>query len=118
MFVKVLKAKIHRATVTGTELHYPGSIAIDSDLLEAAGIYPYEAVLVADVTSGTRVETYVVSAEAGSGKIVIMGAAARLMNPDDIIIIMNFAFYSPQEAGKLKPKVLIVDENNKIKQTL
>ena len=117
MFVKALKAKIHRATVTGTELHYPGSIAVDSDLLEAAGIFPYEAVLVADVTSGARVETYVVPAEAGSGKVVIMGAAARLMNPDDIVIVMNFAFYSPEEAGKLKPKVLVVDETNKILTT-
>ena len=92
MLLKLLKGKIHRATVTDAHIEYPGSIGIDSKLLEAANIMPYEAVLVVDVTNGARVETYVVPEAAGSGKIVILGAAARLMDPKDTVIIMNFAF--------------------------
>ncbi len=118
MFIKVLKGKIHRATVTATKLDYPGSIAVDTDLLEAAGMQPYEAVLVADVTNGNRFETYVVPAEAGSGKVVVMGAAARLANPKDIVIIINFGYFTPDEAKALKPKVVMPDENNKIKEIL
>jgi len=118
MFVKALKAKIHRATITETQLHYSGSIAIDSNLLNTVGICPYEAVIVADITTGTRAETYVVPAEPASGKIVVMGAAARIMNPGDLVIIMNFAFYTPEEAAELKPKVIVLDKKNKIKQTL
>jgi len=118
MFIKALKGKVHRATVTETKVDYPGSIGIDSDLCEAAGILPYESVLVVDITNGSRVETYVVPEEPGSGKIIILGAAARLINPDDIVIIMNFAFYTPQEAVKLKPKIVVVDKNNRIAKTL
>ena len=118
MFIKALKAKIHRATVTETRLDYPGSIAVDTDLLEAAGISPYEAVLVANVTNGARAETYIVEAPAGSGDVVLLGAAARMFNPKDIIIILNFAFFAPQEIAKLKPKVVVCDENNKVKQIL
>lgn len=115
MLIKALKGKIHRATVTGAKIDYPGSIAIDSDLLEASGILPYEAVLLANVTNGSRAETYVVKAEAGSGEVSILGAAARLFNPGDIVIILNFAFFTPEEAKVLKPKVIFPDENNKIK---
>ena len=115
MFVKVLKSKLHRATVTDAKLHYPGSIAIDSKLMEAAGILPYESVLVADLNNGNRLETYAVPAEADSGKVVILGAAAQLIKPKDIIIILSFGFFTPEEAGKLKPKIIILDENNKIK---
>ena len=118
MFVKALKAKLHRATVTDAKVDYPGSIAVDSDLLEAAGIQPYEAVLVANITNGARAETYVVPAEAGSGEIVILGAAARLFNPRDIIIVLNFGFYTPEELVGLKPKVIVLDKDNKIKQVL
>ncbi len=117
MFVKILKSKLHRATVTETKLHYPGSIAIDSALMEAANILPYESVLVADLDNGSRLETYAVPAEANSGQVVILGAAARLVKPKDIIIIFSFGFYTPEEAGKVKPKVIILDENNKIKRT-
>ena len=116
MFIKALKSKIHAATVTGTKLHYPGSLAVDSELMSAAGILPYEAVLMADVTNGSRAETYVIPAEAGSGTIEVLGAAARLFNPGDTIIIINFGYYTPEEAKNLKPKVIIVDENNKIKK--
>jgi len=118
MFVKALKSKIHAATVTDTRLHYSGSLAVDSELMMAAGISPYEAVLMADVTNGSRAETYIIPAEAGSGKIEVLGAAARLFNPGDTIIILNFGYYTPQEAKKLKPKVVVVDKNNKIKKLL
>ena len=117
MFVKLLKSKLHRATVTDTKLHYPGSIAIDSELMEAAGILPYESVLVADLNNGSRLETYAVPAEANSGQVVILGAAARLVKPKDIVIIFSFGFYTPDEARKLKPKIIVLDENNKIKNT-
>jgi len=115
MFVKILKSKLNRATVTDTKLHYPGSIEIDSDLMEAAGILPYESVLVADLNNGNRVETYVVPAEASSGQVVILGAAAKLIAPKDIVIILSFGFFIPEEAKEFKPKVIVLDENNKIK---
>jgi aspartate 1-decarboxylase len=114
MFVKLLKAKLHRATVTDAKLHYPGSIEVDSELMEKAGILPYESVLVADLNNGSRLETYIIPAEAGSGKIVILGAAAKLINPKDIVIIMNFGYFTLEEAKKFKPKVFVLDENNKI----
>jgi aspartate 1-decarboxylase len=115
MLVKVLKSKLHRATVTDAKLHYPGSIAIDSALMEAAGILPYESVLIADITNGNRLETYVVPAEADSGKIIILGAAAQLIKTKDIVIILGFGFLTPDEAKESKPKVVVLDENNKIK---
>lgn len=82
--------------------------------MEAAGILPYESVLVADLNNGSRLETYVVPEEAGSGKIVVLGAAAQLIEPKDIVIIMSFAFLTPEEARQFKPKVAVLDENNKI----
>ena len=115
MFVKILKSKLHRATVTDTKLHYPGSIAIDSVLMEAAEILPYESVLVADLNNGNRLETYVVPAEANSGQVVILGAAARLIEPKHIVIILSFGFFIPEEAKEFKPRIVILDENNKIK---
>jgi len=114
MFVKILKSKLHRARVTETKLHYPGSIAIDSALMEAAGILPYESVLIADLNNGNRLETYVVPAEAGSGQIVVLGAAAQLIEPKDIVIILSFGFLTPEEARELKPKIAVLDENNNI----
>jgi len=114
MFVKILKSKLHRARVTETKLHYPGSIAIDSALMEAAGILPYESVLIADLNNGNRLETYVVPAEAGSGQIVVLGAAAQLIQEKDIVIILSFGFLTPEEAKEFKPKIAVLDENNKI----
>jgi len=114
MLLKVLKSKLHRARVTEAKLHYPGSIGIDERLMEAAGILPYEAVLVADLNNGNRLETYVVPAESGSGKIVILGAAAQLIQPKDIVIIMGFCHCTPEEAAEHKPKVVVLDENNEI----
>jgi len=117
MFVKLLKSKIHRATVTETKLHYPGSIAIDSALMKAAGILPYEVVLIANLNNGNRIETYAIPAEANSGKIVVLGAAAKLVKTKDIIIILGFGYYTPEEAKKLKPKIIVLDEYNKIKNS-
>ena len=116
MFVKLMKSKLHRATITETKLHYPGSIAIDSELMEAVGILPYESVLIADLNNGNRLETYVVPAEANSGQIIILGAAAQLIKPKDIVIIIAFGFFTPEEAREIKPKVVVLDEKNKIKQ--
>jgi aspartate 1-decarboxylase len=115
MFVKLLKSKLHRVTVTDTKLHYPGSIAIDSALMEAVGILPYESVLVADLNNGNRFETYTVVAEANSGQVVILGPAARLVKPKDVVVIFAFGYYSPEEARKVKPKIIVLDKNNKIK---
>ena len=112
MFVKALKGKIHRARVTQTKIDYPGSIGIDIEMLQAAGISNYEEVLVANVTNGERVETYVVPAPAGSKDIVVLGAAARLFSPGDIVIIMNFANYTPDEMIALHPSVICCDEHN------
>jgi aspartate 1-decarboxylase len=115
MLVKLLKSKLHRATVTETKLHYAGSIAIDSKLMEAAGILPYEDVMIADLNNGNRLETYAVPAKAGSGRIAILGAAAHLIKPKDLIIIFSFGYYFPEEIQKHKPKIIVLDENNKIK---
>jgi len=117
MFIKILKSKLHRATVTGAKLHYPGSIEIDTELMKAADILPYEAVLIADITNGSRLETYAVPAEANSGQIVILGAAAQLIRPKDIIIIFSFGYYTPDEVRTTKPKIIVLDENNKIKRS-
>ena len=118
MLIKVLKSKIHRATVTDALIDYPGSIGIDSTLMEAAGIVPYELVLVADITNGERLETYVVPEPAGSGKVTILGAAAKLMKKQDIVIVMGFAYLDPADARHTRPKVVVVNEKNKIKETL
>jgi aspartate 1-decarboxylase len=118
MLIKVLKSKIHRAIVTDAIIDYPGSIGIDSALMEAAGIVPYELVLVADITNGERLETYVVPEPAGSGRVTILGAAAKLMKKNDLVIVMGFAYLQPAEARHMKPKVVVVDEKNGIKETL
>ncbi len=112
MFYKVLKSKLHRATVTEARVDYPGSIEVDAELMDAVGLLPYEAVLVADLANGNRLETYVVPAAAGSKKIGILGAAARLVNPGDRVIIINFAFCTPGEAKQFKPKIIVLDEKN------
>ena len=114
MLLKVLKSKLHRARVTGTKLHYPGSIEIDESLIQAAGILPYESVLIANLNNGNRFETYVVPGEAGSGNIVILGAAAQLASPGDIVIIMAFAYCTPEEAEGIAPKVVVLDDKNKV----
>ena len=114
MTVEMLKGKIHRATVKQAELDYVGSITVDEDLLDAAGIYEYEKVQIVDVNNGSRFETYTICGERGSGMICLNGAAARCVSVGDKIIIMAYALYEPEEAIKQKPAVVFVDEENKI----
>ena len=118
MLYKALKSKIHRARVTEAKVDYPGSVGVDSELLEAAGILPYEEVLLANITNGARLETYVIPEKPGNGDVIILGAAAKVFNPNDIIIMMNFGYFTGQEMKDLKPKVVVVDEMNKIKEIL
>ena len=114
MFIKVLRAKIHRATVTEANVEYDGSIAIDMDLTDAVGIAPGQFVLIADMANGQRFETYVIAAPRGSGTICVNGAAAKLVDVGDQIIIMASAQVSPEEAASLKPAVVVLDEKNRI----
>lgn len=114
MDITLLKAKIHRAVVTQADLDYVGSITIDSVLLREAGILEYEKVEVADIDNGNRFETYTIAGEEGSGIICLNGAAAKLVNVGDKVIIMAYASMTPWEAKSHKPIVLFVDENNKI----
>lgn len=114
MELTLLKAKIHRATVTQADLDYVGSITIDSELLVESGIMEYEKVAIADVDNGSRFETYAIAGEAGSGIICLNGAAAKCVNVGDKVIIMAYAQMTPEEAKSHKPVVLFVDENNKI----
>ena len=113
MLIKVLRSKIHRARITETHLEYEGSITIDEDLLEAAGFVPDEAVLVANVNNGTRHETYVLRGERGSGIVCLNGAAARLGEPGDIVIILGFAYLTPEELAEHRPLKIAVDERNR-----
>lgn len=114
MLLKILRAKIHRATITQAEVDYVGSITIDRNLLEASGIRAGECVLVADLTDGQRFETYVMEGEAGSGIICINGAAARLVDVGDKIIVMAYAYITPEDADHLKPKIVLVNAQNQI----
>lgn len=114
MLVQMLKAKLHMAAVTRTELTYHGSITVPQDLLDAVGLLPYEHVLVANVNTGQRGETYTIPGNAGSGDIQLNGAMARLAQPGDRVIILAFAQMTPEEAKTHKPKVAILDGRNKI----
>ncbi len=111
----MLKSKIHRATVTHADLDYEGSITIDQNLMEAADLVDNEQVHVWNVTRGTRLETYTITGERGSGEICLNGAAAHLMKPDDLVIIASFVNLDAEEAAGWKPKLVFVDENNRIK---
>ncbi len=109
----MLKSKIHRATLTGTELHYEGSIAIDRDLIEAADLLPGERVDVLNVSNAERLTTYVIEAPAGSGTVVLKGPAARLGVAGDKVVVVAYAAVTEDEARRLKPKVVYVDEQNR-----
>ena len=114
MTVTMLKGKIHRAVVKQAELNYVGSITVDPELMEAAGIYEYEKVQIADVNNGNRFETYTIAGEPGSGMICLNGAAARQVQVGDHVIIMCYCQMSPEEVKEHKPKVVFVDDENKI----
>ncbi len=114
MELTMLKGKIHRGVVTQAELNYVGSITIDADLIEAAGMLEYQYVQIANIENGNRFETYIIEGKRGSGMICLNGAAARLVTPGDHVIIMAYASMSPAEAALHKPSVVFVDEQNKI----
>lgn len=114
MTISVLKSKIHRATVTQSELDYIGSITVDAELLEKAGILEYQKVQIVDVNNGSRFETYTISGARGSGIICLNGAAARCVQKGDKIIIMAYADMTPEEAAENPPVVLFLDDENKI----
>lgn len=114
MEITLLKAKIHRATVTQADLDYVGSVTIDTDLLEEAGICEYEKVQIVDINNGNRFETYTIAGEAGSGIICLNGAAAKCVGVGDKVIIMAYANMTPGEAATHRPTVLFVNDDNKI----
>src|SRR5688572_1143814 len=115
MLLSMLRSKIHRATVTGAELHYMGSLTVDEDLMEAAGFRPYEQVAIVNVNNGARFETYVIKGERGSGAICLNGAAARLGQVGDILIIFSYGYFEQNEIrADYEPIVVHVDASNRI----
>ncbi len=114
MLVNIFKSKLHRATVTEACLNYMGSITIDSTLMKAANIRPNEKVQIVDNNNGARLETYVIAGEPNSGIICLNGAAARLVQPGDTVIIISYAWMEEKEADEFKPTVVMVGEGNKI----
>lgn len=114
MQIEILKSKIHRAVVTEANLHYVGSCTIDEDLMDAAGLIPNEKITVVDVDNGNRLETYVIKGKRGSGVISMNGAAARLVQPGDIVIIMSYALMEFEAAKSFQPKVVFPLEGNKL----
>ncbi|MDR1201362.1 MAG: aspartate 1-decarboxylase [Tannerellaceae bacterium] len=109
MFIEIVKSKIHRVMVTEANLNYIGSITIDEDLLDAANMIPYEKVAIVNNNNGERFETYIIKGERGSGVVCLNGAAARKVQPGDIIIIMSFAFMDFDEAKSFKPAIIFPD---------
>lgn len=116
MQVSMLKSKIHRAVITQAELNYVGSVTIDEDLMDAAGLFEYEKVHIVNVNSGSRIETYVIAGDRGSGVICLNGAAARSGQKGDHVIIMAYASMTPDEVKAHRPKVVFVSNENKIVQ--
>ena len=114
MTLSMLKSKIHRAVVTQAELNYVGSVTIDEDLMDASGLLEYERVHIVNVNSGSRIETYVIAGERGSGVICLNGAAARSGQKGDRVIIMAYADMTPEEAKANRPKVVFVNDDNSI----
>jgi aspartate 1-decarboxylase len=112
----MFKSKIHRATVTQADLHYVGSVTVDLDLLDAADILPGELVAIVDVTNGARLETYTIAGQRGSGVIGINGPAAHLVHENDIVLLITYAAMTTEEAKAYEPRVVHVDQNNKMIQ--
>ena len=118
MLLNMLKAKLHGATVTMTDLHYEGSIAIDADLLDASGILPHEHVDIWNVTNGQRLATYAIEGERGSGCIMLNGAAARLAEPGDKVIIAAFGQVEAEKARNYHPTVVLMNDDNSIQKII
>ncbi len=114
MFRQILKAKIHRATVTDSRIDYEGSITVDEELLRSADIVPWEKVLIANLNNGSRIESYAIPGEAGSGVICMNGGAAKYAQKGDLVIIMSFAVMTDEEIERHQPKVVYVDKQNRI----
>ncbi|QXE00252.1 aspartate 1-decarboxylase [Terribacillus sp. DMT04] len=118
MFRTMMKAKIHRARVTEANLHYVGSITIDSQILEQVGILPHEKVQIVNNNNGARLETYVIPGESGSGVICLNGAAARLVQKGDVVIIVSYAMLSDDELIQFKPKIALMNADNTIQEII
>ena len=118
MFRTMMKGKIHRATVTEANLNYVGSITIDADLLDAVDMLPNEKVAIVNNNNGARLETYIIAGERGSGVVCLNGAAARLVQPGDVVIIISYALIAEEKVKEHIPRVAIMDENNKIKEII
>ena len=114
MLRQMMKSKIHRATVTQADLHYVGSVTVDADLLDAANLLPGELVHIVDIDNGARLETYTIAGERGSGVIGINGAAARLVHPGDLVILIAYGQMTTEDAKAYQPHVVFVDADNKI----
>ncbi|MEH1165739.1 aspartate 1-decarboxylase [Micromonospora sp. CPCC 205539] len=114
MLRTMFKSKIHRATVTQADLHYVGSVTVDQDLLDAADLLPGEQVAIVDITNGARLETYVIAGERGSGVIGINGAAAHLVHPGDLVILISYGQFDDAEARTYRPRVVHVDADNRV----
>ena len=113
----LMKSKIHRATITGADLHYEGSLTVDEELLEAADLVTYEEIQVVNVNTGSRFTTYVIPGPRGSGIMQLNGAAARLGHPGDVVILISYGVFTEQEAARHTPRVVLVDERNRLART-
>ncbi len=117
MFLTLCKSKLHRATVTQAELHYEGSITVAADLLAAADILPFERVQVVDIANGARFDTYAIEGQAGSGTVCVNGAAARLVQVGDPIIVISYAQMTPDEARRHRPTIVLLNGDNSVRET-
>lgn len=117
MFRVMCKSKLHRGTVTESNLNYEGSLTVDKELLAAADILPYERVQVVNVNNGARFETYIIEGQSGSGTICVNGAAARLAQPGDKVIVISYAMVSKEEEKNFTPRIIFLDEKNRIKNS-
>ena len=118
MLRTLMKSKLHRATITGANLHYVGSVTLDEDLMEAADLLPNEKVQIVDIDNGARLETYVIPGPRGSGDVCLNGAAARLVQPGDRVIVISYAVFNDAEARAHVPTVVVCDERNRPTATL
>ena len=114
MIIKLLKSKIHRATVTEADLNYMGSLTLDEDLMDAAGLIEFEKIQVLDITKGSRLETYIIRGKRGSGEVCINGAAAHLIHEGDLVIIVSYCQLTENESLNHKPNIVNVDNENKV----
>ncbi|MCX5876955.1 MAG: aspartate 1-decarboxylase [Deltaproteobacteria bacterium] len=118
MLQYMLKSKIHRATVIEADLNYEGSLTVDKDLMDAVGLYPYERVNIYNINNGERFDTYLIEGKPGTGMIGLNGAAARKGLPGDLIIIVSYALYAPEELVGYKPQIVVLDKGNLIKKVM